>query len=270
MIIVTYHAVADTRSPIAVTVDDLRAHLTGLRAAGFTFVSMDACAAWLSGETTLPARTVAVTFDDGYRSVVEHALPLLVEHRVPAMLYVIGGRVGGSNQWPGQWSAIREQPLATVAELQAWTAAGLDVGNHSWTHPSLPGLSASELDDEVVASADRLEEALGVAVRHFAYPYGHFGARDADEARRRHRTAVTTIVREATRNDDRFRLPRIDGHDVSLALATGCVDGWRGAAYYGARRTVRRLRRLLERAVATDRDEAPPGNSAADGRDGRS
>lgn len=249
MIIVTYHAIAATRSPIAVTIADLRAHLAGLRAAGFTFVSMDACASWLAGEKDLPPRTAAITFDDGYRSVVTDALPVLVELGVPATLYVIGGRIGGDNQWPGQWASIGEEPLATLAELRTWAASGLDVGNHSWTHPRLPGLPESTLQDEVLSSADRLEQALGAEIRHFAYPYGDFDARGVEQAQRRHRTAVTTIVREALRRDDPYRLPRIDGHDVSLALATGSLEGWRLSAYLAARGGIRRGRRAAGRLI---------------------
>ena len=47
-------------------------------------------------------RGVTLTFDDGMRSVHEHALPVLREHGVPAHLFLTTGSVGGDNRWPSQ------------------------------------------------------------------------------------------------------------------------------------------------------------------------
>lgn len=259
MLIVTYHAIARARSPIAVTAADLRSHVDGLLAAGFTFVTMDTCADWLARRIALDPRSVALTFDDGYRSVIEHAMPVLVASRVPAILYVIGGRLGGDNQWPGQWTGIDCQPLADAAALGEWVAAGFDVGGHSWTHARLPDLDDAALADEVDVSADRLEQRLGRPITHFAYPYGHQGNREVDAARRRYRTAVTTEVRAATQGSDPHRLPRIDGHDVGLALRAGLTNGRFLDWYLGCRRVLRRARRVMDgggeagRIVATMR-----------------
>jgi peptidoglycan/xylan/chitin deacetylase (PgdA/CDA1 family) len=189
-----------------------------------------------------------LTFDDGYRSVITQALPVLASAGVPAMLYVIGGRIGGDNQWPGQWPGLGTQPLATAEELRAWIAAGFDVGGHSWSHPRLPHLNDASLADEVEASADRLERQLGCAVAHFAYPYGDYGAREVARARRRYRTATTTEVRAVCRGDGAHELPRIDGHDVSMLLRWGLGGGRRLDWYLTCRRTLRRVRRRVEAA----------------------
>ncbi len=50
----------------------------------------------LEGSRRLPARAVVVTFDDGLRSVVTRALPVLQKHGIPAALFVVAEAVGGS------------------------------------------------------------------------------------------------------------------------------------------------------------------------------
>jgi peptidoglycan/xylan/chitin deacetylase (PgdA/CDA1 family) len=42
----------------------------------------------LTGKHTLPPRSVVVTFDDGYRDVVEVAWPILRQYRIPVILFV--------------------------------------------------------------------------------------------------------------------------------------------------------------------------------------
>jgi peptidoglycan/xylan/chitin deacetylase (PgdA/CDA1 family) len=48
---------------------------------------------------------------------------------------------------------------------------GIELGAHTRTHASLPGLTPEELADEIAGSRADLEERLG-PIRHFAYPYG--------------------------------------------------------------------------------------------------
>jgi peptidoglycan/xylan/chitin deacetylase (PgdA/CDA1 family) len=47
----------------------------------------------------LPPRAVCITFDDGYRSVHDLALPVLREFGLPATVFVTTGHLGESNMW---------------------------------------------------------------------------------------------------------------------------------------------------------------------------
>ena len=115
--------------------------LEALAAAGFTWASLDDCADWLAGTITLPPRTAIVTFDDGYASVASAALPVLQRLRVPATVFVVAGRIGSDNQWPGQWPAIGRARLLDAGALRALTEAGVALAG-LLTHPRL-----TELDD---------------------------------------------------------------------------------------------------------------------------
>jgi peptidoglycan/xylan/chitin deacetylase (PgdA/CDA1 family) len=246
VLIVTYHAVTSPASPVACPPRRFEQDITGLREAHFTFVTLDEVADWLDGTKTLPPRPVAITFDDAYASVVTEALPVLVRHRVPATVFAIGARIGGDNQWPGQWRSISRQPLADRAGLAELAAAGIAIGSHSWTHPVLTELDAAAATREIVESADRLEQLLGTEVRHFAYPYGIRGAREIEIARRRYRTAVNAAPRLVSTTTDRCDLWRIDAHDLPLALRARLVVPGTLAPYLAARRLLRSVRRGLE------------------------
>jgi peptidoglycan/xylan/chitin deacetylase (PgdA/CDA1 family) len=81
------------------------------------------------GEAPLPLRAVMVTFDDGYRSVAEHAWPIMQRHGVPLTLFVptaYPGDPGAAFWWDRLWSALgREAPVLStpIGDLPVRTPA---------------------------------------------------------------------------------------------------------------------------------------------------
>lgn len=115
---------------------------------------------------------VGITFDDGYVSVLEAALPELQRQGFTATMFVISSRLGGSNEWDEgpRW------PLMSAGQIGELAAEGMEIGSHSATHARLAGLDASQLATEVRDSRARLGELFGVPIRGFAYPYGSMDA----------------------------------------------------------------------------------------------
>ena len=114
---------------------------------------------------------VGITFDDGYASVLA-ALPELQRHAFTASFYIISTRLGGSNDWDDgpAW------PLLDAGGVRELAAAGMEIGSHSATHVRLAGLSASQLETEIVLSRAVLASLISAPVRGFAYPYGSMDA----------------------------------------------------------------------------------------------
>jgi peptidoglycan/xylan/chitin deacetylase (PgdA/CDA1 family) len=59
----------------------------------YRFVSMDEAVDMLAGRKPVIPRTLVMTFDDGYRNQVKHALPILQRYKVPAMVFLATGHV---------------------------------------------------------------------------------------------------------------------------------------------------------------------------------
>ena len=243
MLIVAYHAIGTPASRVTVPAGQLQDDLSALMDAGYTFVSLDACAGWLAGDLGLPARAVAVTFDDGYASVATAALPVLERRRVPATVFVVGGRIGLNNQWPGQPRWVPTLQLLDAGMLRELVTAGVTIGSHSWTHSRLTALDQAQLDDEMIGAADRLEQIAGVAVRHLAYPYGSIDPAAIAKARSRFRTAVTAACRPVYRDSDPHMLGRLDAHDLYVAARLHLLGSIALTPYLGARRGLRALLR---------------------------
>lgn len=136
-------------------------------------------------------RTLAVTFDDGYRSVLELAKPIMDRLGLPGSIYVPTSHAGkpGPMVWEGidQWlGGPHEHELHCLGwdELRGLADAGWEVGSHTRSHPHLTRLGDPELADELEGSRAACEEGLGRPCRTIAYPYGDVDARVVEAARR--------------------------------------------------------------------------------------
>jgi len=147
---------------------------------------------------------VGITFDDGYTSVLESALPELARRGFTASVYVISGRIGETNEW----DAGPSWPLLSASQVRDLAAAGLEIGSHGATHIRLAALSAAALAGEVAGSRAALTGITGTPIRGFAYPYGSMDAA-ARQAVRAAGYDYACAVETATPDLSLAALPRI-------------------------------------------------------------
>ncbi|MCC9742358.1 polysaccharide deacetylase family protein [Streptomyces sp. MNU89] len=167
-----YHAVGETPAPAAyglsVAPEALRTQLELLAERGFTPVTTRAlAAAWRSGGP-LPPRPVLLTFDDGYEGVHRYALPALRSHGFTATVFATTGWLRGPHETPGALDLMLDWD-----QLRELSAAGLEIGGHSHTHPQLDTLTGPWLRSELARCRDLLAGELGRCPVSFAYPYGY-------------------------------------------------------------------------------------------------
>jgi peptidoglycan/xylan/chitin deacetylase (PgdA/CDA1 family) len=112
-----------------------------------------------------PGISLALTFDDGYASDSEYALPILSARGLRAHFFITVGRTGKALGYMG-WPQVR-----SVSD------AGHIVGTHGWSHVLLTHCSAKELDRELSASRKLLEDKLGIAVTTMSLPGGRYNRR---------------------------------------------------------------------------------------------
>jgi peptidoglycan/xylan/chitin deacetylase (PgdA/CDA1 family) len=182
--VIGWHRVDDFCGDLSTPVASFRRHLDELEAWGAQVLPLDEAVARLDAGT-LPDRAVALTFDDGYASVVEVAWPLLKERGLPATLYAVSGYLGSDRRLPWDLGQPDHDGLRLVSaeELVAAAADGLDIGSHTVSHPWLPRLGPRDLRRELAESRTALEDLLGRAVTSVAYPTGGWdpGVRRAAE-----------------------------------------------------------------------------------------
>ncbi|MCA8958058.1 MAG: polysaccharide deacetylase family protein [Planctomycetes bacterium] len=147
--------------------------LAVLRDAGYAAVDVHAFRAGLRDPATLPDRCALLTFDDGYRTMLTVAEPLLARYGYPAVCFVPTDFVGGHNSW--DHGNEPDEPICSWDELAELQRRGVAIQSHGASHRQVSTLDDAALQREVCASRACLEERLGTAVDLLAFPYGDDG-----------------------------------------------------------------------------------------------
>jgi len=144
--------------------------LAALRDGGWQPVDLATFLRGLTEPEQLPERAALITFDDGYSSVLEVALPWLERFGYPGVLFMPTDFVGGTNLFDLENEP--EEPLCDWDELRELVRRGVAVQSHGVSHRAFSELSPAERGLELERSKAALEAALAQTVELFAYPYG--------------------------------------------------------------------------------------------------
>lgn len=178
-----------------------------LKLLGYQGLSMGALLPYLRGEKT--GKVVGITFDDGYRNNLTHALPVLQRQGFSSTCYAVSGLLGKTNEWD-RGIGIAQVPLMTADELRLWVAGGQEVGSHTQSHVRLLQSDDHTALAEMTGDRSALEELLATPVRHFCYPFGEYAPQHVAMARQAGFQTVTTTRRgRSSAGNDLMELPRV-------------------------------------------------------------
>jgi peptidoglycan/xylan/chitin deacetylase (PgdA/CDA1 family) len=207
--ILTYHSIDDSGSVLSISPQVFAAHMRILGELDADIVSLRGIVQRTNGKRgARPA--VAITFDDGFSNVYEHGFSILRKYGFPATVFLVTDYCGRNNSWPSQPAGIVRQPLLSWPQIREMNKAGIAFGSHTRTHPNLKEASARVIEDELVGSKQTIENALGVPVDAFAYPYGAYHDGVKDLTRKHYALACATTLGFASPGSDGFALARLD------------------------------------------------------------
>jgi peptidoglycan/xylan/chitin deacetylase (PgdA/CDA1 family) len=238
--VLAFHAIQSGPGPLRVDAERFAAVVAALVEAGATGITASHAARIVAGESEGPAKPVAFTFDDGYRSVHRNAMPVLRAVGWPGTIFPVTGALGHRNTWDGP--GVEDLEVLDIDSLAQLQAEGWEIGGHSHTHRSLRGVSAAEVTDELEQADAALAQAVGSVPESFAYPYGHFDDTSARVAAARYRWCWTIGAARTRRGDLANLLPRIEGWYVRRPVVARHLHDVTGTAWLAARRGARRLR----------------------------
>jgi peptidoglycan/xylan/chitin deacetylase (PgdA/CDA1 family) len=215
LLILMYHRIEEIPHDAAYPMNFVRPaqfqdQLAALTDWGYRSVTIGDWLAYRDRQEVLPRRPVIVTFDDGYRSVLDHAWPLLRANGFQATTFLVTGQIGGTNAWdPDE----RQAPLLSADDVLALRRDGMTFGSHTRTHRPLTRLSPEAVEEELRGSRRDLEELLGEPVFVLAYPFNNQNRAVRQAARRAgYTSAVRGTGRMNRRMTDPLALRRIKVH----------------------------------------------------------
>jgi peptidoglycan/xylan/chitin deacetylase (PgdA/CDA1 family) len=166
--ILCYHRFGVKTSKLNVTPAAFEQQMDWLARNGYTVITFARLARFLEGKEAIPAKSVVITIDDGYRSTYEIAYPILRKFGFPATVFLYTDFVGASD-------------AMTWAQMKEMTASGLvRIQPHSKSHANLTQKLPNETDAryrerirrEVDTPVAVIKERLAEPSYTFAYPYG--------------------------------------------------------------------------------------------------
>ena len=166
--VLSYYRLSKNKpSKIAITQDDFKAQMKYLKDNGYHVITLDQLLGFLDYQEQIPEKSVAITFDDGWISVYDIALPILKEYGFPATIFIYTDFVGGGKAM--SWNHIKEL-----------SQAGFDIQCQTKTHRNLAVLKNKEsfreyfdsLEMEISYPKKLIETKLNKECNCLAYPYG--------------------------------------------------------------------------------------------------
>jgi peptidoglycan/xylan/chitin deacetylase (PgdA/CDA1 family) len=213
VLILCYHHVAKTTgdNPMKKYYVDppvFRAQMKFLKDRGFNVTSLSDILEAFSSKKGMPPKTVAITFDDGYRSFLTAAFPALKELGFPSAVFVPTGRVGKANDWD---DVTREDSdIMSLDEMKALAADGVSFHSHGESHPRLAGMDEILVRGELEGSKEFLSEHLGSKSAMFSYPFSSVDEKAAKiAASAGYACALTADFGANLSSGDPFRMRRV-------------------------------------------------------------
>lgn len=169
--ILMYHSVtpmAQKGNRLAVTDKTFRSQMRYLRKHEYNIISLADAVKLIGDKKKIPPKTVAVTFDDGYRDNYLYAFPIIKEYKIPVTLFIIVREVGRAQGDRLSWGEIRDMRSSGL----------VTIGSHAiGPDPLYKAKSEEDLKSQIFASKSILEEKLGGRIDLFSYPEGAFDAK---------------------------------------------------------------------------------------------
>ena len=194
-----YHRISADPGVLSVHPDDFAAQMQQLARSDVRVIPLEQALDRLV-DGPVDERLACITFDDGYRDVLENAVPVLDALGFAATIYVPTAIIDGVSTY--YWfdrppKSLSWDELKTLAQESL-----IEVQPHSRTHPWLPNLALTDAKDEIAGSKADVEARLGIVASSFCFPAGLAGERELALVQSSgFRAAVTTdpgVNRDAT------------------------------------------------------------------------
>jgi peptidoglycan/xylan/chitin deacetylase (PgdA/CDA1 family) len=184
---------------------------------GYTVVPLREIVNFLTGHGELPHRAVAITADDGHRSVFTDMKPLIEKYNIPVTLFIYPSAISNAS-YAMTWEQLEELKATGLFEIES----------HTYWHPNFrvekPRLSATEyrkfVELQMDKSRDVLERRFDTKVDMLAWPFGIFDDELIAAAQKAGYVAAFTIERrKVSKEDNIMAIPRFIVSDSDVGKA---------------------------------------------------
>jgi peptidoglycan/xylan/chitin deacetylase (PgdA/CDA1 family) len=244
--VLMYHHVSPAAGAVTVSPAHFADQMAMLAREGYTTLGAQAFSAYLAGEP-VPAKSVVLTFDDGYLDNWVHAHPVLAKYGFTALGFLVSGWVNSGPVRPNAVTSASSKTLPDLlghsaakaaieagesdraivrwSEIDAMRQAGtFEFHSHTHTHTRWDRVSANasakraSLRDDLLQAREALADHLGDVSDHLCWPQGYFDTDYVEEAHAAgFRHLYTVEPGTNRRHGNPARIVRLDVRDKPAA-----------------------------------------------------
>jgi peptidoglycan/xylan/chitin deacetylase (PgdA/CDA1 family) len=170
--VLCYHQFTEdskSQNKMVVTLTEFESQMDYLATNNYHVFALSELGSFINGKKELPIKSVIITIDDGYKSYLDVAYPILKKHNFPSTMFVYPDFIGAGTAL--KWQDVKFLSKAPLVDIQS----------HSKSHDSLSPLPGGETDKDYLArlkiEVEGAEKILSrrteKTINHFAYPYGN-------------------------------------------------------------------------------------------------
>lgn len=164
-VIFVYYRVGEDQFPGAsIRMEQFSAHIRELKSGKYNILALPDVVSALKNGSSLPDRTIALTFDGGYKSLLLNAIPLLLENGIPFTVFVSTDYLDrGSGEYMN-WADLKK-----LAKNRLVT-----IGLHPASYTHLADSGKEDMMRGINNAVSRMREMTGLEPKLFAYPFGEY------------------------------------------------------------------------------------------------
>lgn len=193
--VVMYHQLTKSESRAGryvLTVEQFEKDLIFLKENGYKTVTVQQLLDFSQGKSSLPEKSVMITFDDGCETLYVYALPLLEKYGFTAVGFVIGAITDSYTELDDHnlnysnltWDEVRELCAGGVIDIQSHT---YDLHKNTGSRSGLKKQKSETLEqysEFLTADASKMNDVMlehtGKTPVAIAYPFGSYSKESAD------------------------------------------------------------------------------------------
>jgi len=240
--ILTFHDLDNRPAVISFPPDVFRAGFVALQEKGYRTLDLIEANSRLRSGEQIPEKSLVLTFDDGFRGVYENAFPTLRRLGMTATVFLSVCRQCSSG-FAGRLPSLEGRSMLSWEEIREMHSSGITFGAHTLTHPDLTSMASDKVEEELLGSKRIIEDALGVEVTTFAYPFGRYDERVRELVGNHFNYACSDRLGVTSEKSDPLALERIEAYyfrtEFLFSLLTSRLFPW----YLLARTIPRGIRR---------------------------
>ncbi len=243
--ILTYHSIDNSDSVISIDTTSFKDQMRFLKDYLFNVISLNEVVMHIRKKQPFAEKSIAITFDDGFKNIFSDAFPVLKEYGFNATVFLTTNYCERLNNWPGQPDSIKAQPLLSWAEIKEMSQTGMQFGAHTMNHPYLTRIPLKDAENEILSSKKIIEDQLQEEVKFFAYPYGDFNTDIVNVVNQSFGGACSTELAIADSKSNPFILERVDIFYIKYGMIFKRLFTPYVSCYLKSRRLLRDLRRFF-------------------------